>query len=336
MTDASSLAALARARVEQDGLSAVMAVHEHGERVGATASRFADRRWGIANTVDTRFQLASGTKGFTALTVLSLVADGTLSLDQPVRTLLGDDLPLIDGRVTVEQLLAHRSGIGDYLDEDQLTDVSDHVMPVPVHRLDSVEAYLAVLDGHPQVFEPGERFAYNNSGYVVLALVAERAVGVPLAELVRERIVVPAELVATSFERNDSLPADVAVGYLDDAGTRSNVLHLPVLGGGDGGITSTVDDIDRLWRALVQGSVVPLELVATMTSPRSATSSGDRYGLGLWIAPSSNVLALEGADAGISFRSIHDPGRCLTATVVSNTSRGAWPVARVFDEGLWH
>ena len=61
--------------------------------------------------------------------------------------MLGADLPLIDDRVTVEQLLAHRSGIGDYLDEDETGDVNDYVMPVPVHELATTEQYLAVLDG---------------------------------------------------------------------------------------------------------------------------------------------------------------------------------------------
>lgn len=336
MVDTASLAAAVGAAVERHALSGVAAVYRGGERVAVFAGGLADRRWGVANTADTRFQLASGTKGFTALAVLSLVADGTLALDQPVRSLLGDDLPLIDDRVTIAHLLAHRSGIGDYLDEDQLGDVSDYVMPVPVHRLDSAAAYLEVLDGHPQVSEPGERFAYNNSGYVVLAVAAERAEGVPLAQLVAERVGAPAGLTATGFERNDALPGDLAAGYLDPHGLRTNVLHLPVLGGGDGGIASTVDDVDRLWTAVLHGSVVPNELVTAMTSPHSASSSGGRYGLGVWLAPSSDVLALEGMDAGISFRSLHVPDQGVTATVVSNTSRGAWPVAEVIDDVLWH
>ena len=86
--------------------------------------------------------------------------------------------------MTVEHLLAHRSGIGDYLDEDAVESVDDYVLPVPVHRLATTEDYLQVLDGHPQAFPPGERFAYNNGGFVVLALIAERAAGAPFPDLV--------------------------------------------------------------------------------------------------------------------------------------------------------
>jgi len=77
----------------------------------------ADRRHGIENQIDTRFAIASGTKAFTALTVMSMVESGLLALDTTARSVLGPDLPLIDDAVTVEHLLAHRSGIGDYLEE---------------------------------------------------------------------------------------------------------------------------------------------------------------------------------------------------------------------------
>ena len=92
--------------------------------------------------------------------------------------------------MTVEQLLAHRSGIGDYLDEDDGGDTR-YVLPVPVHELATTEDYLAVLDGYPPKFAPGERFAYNNGGFVVLALIAERSSGVPFHDLVRNASACP-------------------------------------------------------------------------------------------------------------------------------------------------
>ena len=115
-----------------------------------------------------------------------------LGLDATARSLLGSDLPLIDDGVTVEQLLAHRSGIGDYLDEDELDDNNDYVLTVPVHELATTEQFLAVLDGHPMKHEPGERFVYCNGGYMVLALLAERASGVPFHDLVDQRVCTPA------------------------------------------------------------------------------------------------------------------------------------------------
>ena len=138
----------------------------------------AHRSYDIPNEVDTRFALASGTRGLTALTVVSLVEDGTLQLTTRARS-VWKDIPLVGNGVIVEHLLAHRSGIGDDLDEEAGLDLDEYLMPVPVHELATTEDYLAVLDGHPPKFAPGERFAYCNSGYVVLALIAERATALP-------------------------------------------------------------------------------------------------------------------------------------------------------------
>lgn len=285
----------------------------------------ADRRHGIPNSVSTRFAIASGVKGMTAVTVMSLVADGTLALDTTARSVLGTDLPLIDERVTVEHLLAHRSGIGDYLDESAGGDVNDHVMAVPVHRLASTEDYLAVLDGYPQASVPGERFAYCNGGYVVLALIAERTSGVPFPDLLSERVLGPAGMTASGFLRSDELPGDTALGYLDGDGLRTNVLHLPVRGSGDGGLYSTAADIHVFWRSLMGGRLVPADTVAVMTTPRSRSESGRmRYGLGFWLDGTGPGIALEGYDAGVSFRSEHDPIAGTTLTVLANTSDGAW------------
>jgi CubicO group peptidase (beta-lactamase class C family) len=295
----------------------------------AQAYGFADRAREIPNALETQFATASGTKGLTALTVVGLIEDGLIELSTTARSMLGDDLPLIRDDVTIEHLLAHRSGIGDYLDEETDYDIADYVMPVPVHELATTEQYLAVLDGHETKFQPGEQFAYCNGGYVVLALIAERATGVPFHELVRERVCERARMVDTEFLRSDELPGRAALGYLTAYGSRTNVLHLPVRGSGDGGIYSTAADISSFWRAFFGGRVVPERWVAEMTRPHS-----ERYGLGFWLDHSRDVVMLEGSDAGVSFRSAHHPGRGVTYTVISNTSEGAWPVARLLAERL--
>ena len=86
---------------------------------------------------------------------MSLIEEGRLGLDTTARSVLGDDLPLIDDTVTIEHLLAHRSGIGDYLDEDAIEDITDYVMPVGVHQLATSDDYLAILDGFAMVVRAG-------------------------------------------------------------------------------------------------------------------------------------------------------------------------------------
>jgi CubicO group peptidase (beta-lactamase class C family) len=304
---------------------------DNGVRL-AKAYGLAHRCCGMANVIDTRFAIASGTKGLTALTVLSLIEEGRLELTTTARSVLGQDLPLIETEVTVEHLLAHRSGIGDYVDEEVDRAITDYVLPVPVHELATTEQYLRVLDGYPNKFRPGERFAYCNSGYVVLALIAERTSGTDFHELVLQRVCEPAGMPDTAFSRSDEPTGRTALSYLAADGPRTNIFHLPVRGNGDGGIYSTAADIHSLWTAFFTGRIVPTHWVAEMVRPRSdVPSESMRYGLGFWLHQSGPAVMLEGYDAGVSFRTVHDPVVRLTHTVLSNTSDGAWPITRHLD-----
>src|SRR6266702_4453386 len=122
----------------ETGFSGVVRVDRDGAVQLAKTYGRAHRGHDVANAIDTRFGIASGTKGLTALTVVSLIEEGRLAPTTTARSLLGDD-------VTVEHLLAHRSGIGDYLDEEAGFEVTEYVLPVPVHELATTEQYLRVL-----------------------------------------------------------------------------------------------------------------------------------------------------------------------------------------------
>jgi CubicO group peptidase (beta-lactamase class C family) len=321
--------------VAATGFSGVVRVDVGGTVAVERAYGMAHRGHGIPNNVETRFGIASGTKGLTALTVVSLIEDGRLELATTARSLLGDDLPLIDDGVTVEHLLAHRSGIGDYVDEEADLDITDYVLTVPVHELATTEQYLPALDGFASKFPPGERFAYCNGGYVVLALLAERASGTSFHELVEQRVCRPAGMSVTAFLRSDELPGDAATGYLTADAPRTNVFHLPVRGSGDGGVYSTAADVHALWTAFFAGRIVSPRWLDEMVRPHSAApSEGMRYGLGFWLGASNDVVILVGGDAGVSFRTVADPSGQWAHTVLSNTSSGAWPVTRRLDELL--
>jgi CubicO group peptidase (beta-lactamase class C family) len=319
----------------ETGFSGVVRV-DRGDGIElAKAYGLAHRGHRIATTVDTQFAIASGGKGLTALTVVSLIEAGMLDAATTARSVLGNDLPLIGDEVTVEQLLAHRSGIGDYVDEEAGNEITDYILPVPVHELATTERFLRVLDGYPAKFSPGERFSYCNSGYVVLALMAERASGTPFHDLVQQRVCEPAGMQDTQFLRSDELPGRAALGYLATDGLRTNVLHLPVRGSGDGGVYSTAADIHAMWAAFFAGRIVSTGWVAEMVRPRSdVPAESMRYGLGFWLHESREAVMLEGYDAGVSFRTVHDPEAGFSHTVLSNTSDGAWPITHHLDELL--
>lgn len=305
---------------------------DHGGRLVAERGYgLADRAHGVAATAQHRFGVASISKGFTALAIGALLDDGVLTLDTPVRPILGTDLPLIDAAVTVGQLLSHTSGIGDYIDETA-GEITDHVLEVPVHTLVDAEDFLPVLDSRPQVSAPGAEFAYNNSGFVVLALIAQRVSDLSFHELVGRRVFAPAGMTCSSYPRTDEPEADVATGYLRETGLRTNTLHLPVRGSGDGGAVTTAGDLAAFWTALMGHRIVSAATLETLIEPLSVVEEeGMRYARGFWRGMTSDLLILEGYDAGVSGRSWHDPATGLIATVLANHPEAAWPVLEAID-----
>lgn len=327
MTDGVDL----RRLVEETEFSGVVMVTRPGEEDIEIASGSAHRAERRPNQLDTAFATASMTKGFVAVTVMSLVESGALQLDTRLRDVVGDDLPLADPAVTIGHLLSHRSGVGDYLDEEQLGDIDDFILEGSAHTFEEPDDYLPLVSAHPQVSPPGERFAYNNGGFIMLSIALERATGLRFHDLVRERVFESAEMTSTGFLRSDDLPANTALGYLKNG--RTNVFHLPVIGGGDGGVYTTAADMAAFWRAIFGGRLLSLESVSTMIEPLSeAPTQKMRYGRGFWLAPTGDAVCLEGMDAGVSGCSCFNPSTGCGYTVLSNTSNGAWPIARHIEE----
>ena len=316
---ADELAAL----VETSNFSGVVRIR--GSATVDLAAGHADRANGRPNHATTRFATASGTKGFTALTTMALVERGDLALDTTVRSILSE-LTNVDERVTIEHLLGHRSGAGDYLDEEALDDIDAHILGSrSVHEFDSPEAFVELLSAPPQRDEPGSTFRYNNSGFVILSLIIERIAGGYVAA-VDDAVFGPAGMHDSGFFRSDALPTDTALGYLQDG--RTNVFHLPVVGAGDGGAYTTLDDLDRFWDAVADGVIVSADSTAAMTSPASTHDADTAYGLGFWVSPDGAHVWLEGMDAGVSLQTGSDRSSGLRYSVLSNTSSGAWPVVK--------
>jgi CubicO group peptidase (beta-lactamase class C family) len=318
--------------IAETGFSGVVHVTRADEILCARATGLADRARGVANTLETQFAIASGTKTLTALAVMALVAEGALELDAKVQSVLDGAADLVDRDVTVRQLLAHTSGMGDYLDEASIVDIEDYVPEVPVQRLAEPADFLCLLRGRSTKFRPGTGFSYCNSGYVLLALVIEAVSAQSYYDVVRQRVCMPAGMLATSFFRLDALSSSAAIGYLPDRAWRSNRRQLPVRGAGDCGAYSTAGDIARLWAALFMGRVVPPAVLEEMLRPQHAsTSRRHGYGLGFWVKQGHPAAFMEGSDAGISLRSSFDPSTGLVCSVLSNTTRGAWPVVKELE-----
>ena len=318
---ATDLAAVA----ETEDFAGVVRVRIPGEPSVELERGFADRSAQRPILGSTRFGVASGTKGLTALTILHLAEAGLLTLDTPAAAIVGHHLPNVPAEVTIDHLLSHRSGIGDYLDEEALDDDAHVLGDRSAHLFVQPSDYVHLL-AVPEAREaPGTAFRYNNSGFMVLALIVETLTG-DYHAAVEERVLGPAGMHRSGFFRSDDLPPDTAVGYLQNG--RSNVFHLPVVGGGDGGVYLCADDTSSLWAALFGGRIVSPASVALLTEVVSDGHPNGAYGRGVWLGDGGDHVWIEGQDAGVSFQSGVRRARGVEYSVFSNTSDGAWPLVR--------
>lgn len=322
--------AAALAEAAEPGYSGIALIQDGDRIVLDLAAGQANRAEGLPMQPETELATASGTKGFTAMAIASMIEEGRFGFDTGLTELVGP-LPNVDTAVTIEHLLGHTSGAGDYLDEETLDDIDDYVLDVPVQHLLGPEDFVPILERHEQREPPGTRFAYNNSGYMWLALVIERVGADSYHEEVRKRVFEPAAMGDTAFLRSDRLPGGAALGYLADG--RTNVFHLPVIGTGDGGAYTTGPDMIRFWDALFSGRIVDPSLVERMTAVVT-DEPPERYGLGFWLGHEGSSVHLVGMDAGVSLHSGADRRSGLRYCLIANNSADVWPLARIVTRYL--
>jgi CubicO group peptidase (beta-lactamase class C family) len=169
---------------------------------------------------------------------------------------------------------------------------------------------------------------------VLLGIALEVASGRPFHALVEERVLRPCGMADSGFFRLDALPTRAAIGYVDrpDGSWRTNESTLPIVGGPDGGMFATVGDIERLWRGVFANRVLSPALTKAFLAKATGTGKSDSdHGRGMWIR--GDVHSIVGSDAGVSFRSSARAEGTIF-TVVSNTSRGAWPMAKAIEEWI--
>lgn len=327
--------------INTHAFSGVVSIRQQSRVLYERAAGYADRSNKVANTLGTRFGIASGTKFLTALAIGKLIVTNKLSFSTRLRDCLTLDFPHYSPEITIRHLLTHTSGIPDYLDEDKVTDNENLFVSRPWYELKSPRDYLAVFPDEPMKFPLGKRFSYSNSGYILLGVVIEEVTGLRYQDYVEQAIFKPIGMNRSGYFAFNQLPEQTALGYIEDAGSwRTNIYNLPIIGASDGGAYTTVDDLAILWRAFWANEILPKELVELYATPYVSTETEEastRYGYGLWIDEELGrqpEVYIMGSDAGVSFWSSVTRNTDLQVTVISNTTEGAWPVLRDLDSML--
>ncbi len=266
---------------------------KRGDRVVyRTAVGLADRGHGVPNTIDTKFNVASIGKAFTATAILRLVDQGRVDLDAPILRYL-PDYPDRDiaGRITPRQLLSHSSGIGNYWEA---------IAEKPPQRFVETKDFLPLIAGQPLEAEPGTTFGYSNSGYVILGLVIEAVTGEAYADHIKRTLFDP-----LGMSRSGDWPLDLVIegranGYMRDETTpgawRSNMFVNQYRGNSAGGGYSTVGDLLTFIGALRDGRLFS-ETTRTAATTGLFDMGRSRYGLG-FIVDRVNDLNIVGQTGG--------------------------------------
>ncbi|MFJ6759326.1 serine hydrolase domain-containing protein [Streptomyces sp. NPDC091273] len=277
----------------QRGTPGITAQARDTNGVWKSTSGVGNLTTGAPRGTNDRFRAGSITKTFVATVLLQMEAEGTLDLDDTVEHHLpglvrgnGND----GGKITVRHLLNHTSGLFDYLADEEYVDTYMRGQGYLDHRYDTLppRKHVKVALSHAPLFEPGEQLSYSNTNYILAGLIIERAGGRTYEAEVRDRIIKPLGLKATSNPGNSiHIPRPSSRSYsklfasaperIDDV-TEMNGSQ----GWADGDIISTTGDLNRFYSALLRGELLPPQQLKAMKTTRSMPETPDlSYGLGL-------------------------------------------------------
>lgn len=324
---ASELESFGRRLTEADVFSGAVLLAKDGEVIYKGAFGTANKDFNVPNRVDTKFNLGSMNKMFTAVAIAQLVEKGKLSFDDPLSKFIPDfPNPEAAKKIQIKHLLSHTAGLGGYFSPRY-----DGMSRARLRTVDDMMK-LAREDEKDIAFEPGSRWRYSNTGMMVLGKVIEIVSGQSYFDYVRENIYKPAGMSNTDCYELDKVNVNLAVGYekrFSDEGVSwaNNVFAHVLRGGPQGGGYSTVEDLLRFDQALRSGKLVSTAMVKTLTTPKPELNSPD-YGFGFGVDSARGVTGHSGGFTGIHSNLDIYVNSGWTAIVMSNYSRGASPLVQ--------
>ena len=306
---------------EINDFSGVIRINKGKEVIYEKAYGFADISNERLNDINTRFGIASGAKLLTAISICKLVEQDKLSFDSLLKDYL--DFENFDDNVTVKNLLTHTSGISDYFDEEVMSDFSELWIDNPMYMMKEPKDFLPLMKTQKAMFKPGDKFHYNNGAFVILAYIVEKVSGVRFIDFVKENIFDILEMNSSGYFRMDMLPKNCAYGYEENREDllKTNIYSIPVIGGGDGGVFVTVEDISKLWDGLLNYKVLNKDITNELLTPHVHVNNNGYYGYGIWIIKRNNNIYkyfITGSDPGVSFESSVYPSDEIELTILCN------------------
>lgn len=296
--------------VKQHVPGMAIAVSRHGTLAYAHGYGYADVNRRVPVTADTRFEIGSITKEFTAACIMQQVRAGKLTLDDP----LGKFVPeyAAASTVTIRQLLSHTSGIPEYAFYGQ---ANPSTLP----------AILALVGKKPLLFDPGTRFRYSNTNYVLLGRILELTSHEPYEQYVREHIFAPAHMEQSGFTSPAGGIPEMALGY-----QKSGAIGPPIEGddavAAAGNIVSTVGDMVKWNLALASGAIVAradLDLMQTPIRLKDGSSAPNGLGFAIDSVAGHPRISHNGGTDGFTSTDAVFPRDDESIVVLENMAEGS-------------
>lgn len=303
-----------------DAFSGSALIAKDGKVIFEKAYGLASKAYQAPNKPDTKFNLASAGKMFTAVAIAQLAEQGKLSFTDTIEKHLLD-YPNKEAaeKITIHQLLTHTSGLGDMFNK-KFEERKD--------TLKTVKGFLDLFAEDKLRGEPGGRFMYSNAGFVVLGAIVEKVSGEDYYAYLQKHIFDPAGMKNTgAFEMDQDTP-NLAIGYTRDGATtpeemkdRKNNLFLHVIKGSPaGGSFSTVEDLLKFSAALQGNKLLGPEMTKLVMSEKVGAQAGEKQGYGFQVEPAGRHVAIghRGGFPGISAAFSMYPDMGYTVAVLSN------------------
>jgi CubicO group peptidase (beta-lactamase class C family) len=267
----------------------------------------ANLEWDIPNSPATKFRLGSVTKQFTAASILLLEERGKLKTDDLVKKYV-PDAPAAWDKITIFHLLTHTSGIPNF------TSFPDYASQEPFDT--TPEKLVARFRDKPLDFQPGEKFSYSNSGYVLLGYLVEKASGESYVKFLQENIFGPLGMKDSGYDSNSVVIPRRAAGYAPskDGPVNAGFVHMSVPFSA-GALYSTTEDLLRWEQGLFGGKVLTPASLSKMTTPFK-----DDYAFGLTVAMQDGHKRIQhnGGIEGFNTALAYYPDDKVTVAVLSN------------------
>lgn len=310
--------------------SGVILVKKGEEVLFSESFGYANRNFNVPNTMETKFRIASVSKMFTAVAILQLIEKGLIDFETSIVNLLELQELKLSSEINIHHLLTHTSGIADYYDEASGDEEWERMWTeTPIYTIRSLNDYLKLFINLKPISKPGEKFQYNNAGYVLLGLAIEKISGMNYYDYIKSNIFDYVNMPNSGFYSLDEVVQNVAEGYEQiDGKWFRNIYTATPTAGSDGGATTTAEDLITFIHTLQKGDLLSKEMTKKILSPYVIDEESNGFRDYIWKYGYANYFLLDddniirgghtGEEYGVSSRVYFYPNLGIDVAILGN------------------